>query len=116
MPVRLVPYDQDDKGTGNEALAAFNAQQRCQICGIDTPKELRGSANHNAPELDHKIPMSKGGPHSPENLQCSCRKCNIKKGASICINQAEFEKIMKCKLEFDNWKPLNANLFQNLNF
>lgn len=49
---------------------------RCRICGIDTPKELRGKFVHNAPELDHDVPLSRGGHHAPENTQCLCRSCN----------------------------------------
>ena len=52
----------------------------CQICGRKTPKSLRGTHKHNAPEIDHRIPMSKGGPHTYSNTQCACRKCNMNKG------------------------------------
>lgn len=37
---------------------------RCQFCGIKTPKKLRGTIEPNAPELDHIIPITKGGEHS----------------------------------------------------
>lgn len=49
---------------------------RCQICGKKTPKKNRGTCYSNAPELDHRVPMSKGGGHIYENVQCACRKCN----------------------------------------
>lgn len=53
---------------------------KCQICGIPTPRELRGNrVAPNAPELDHIIPVSRGGAHSPENTQCACRRCNSRK-------------------------------------
>lgn len=52
---------------------------RCQICGKRTPKERRGSTQSNAPELDHRVPMSIGGAHSYANVQCACRQCNIEK-------------------------------------
>lgn len=51
----------------------------CQLCGIATPKELRGLYVANAPEVDHIIPVSKGGPHLPSNCQCLCRACNLLK-------------------------------------
>jgi 5-methylcytosine-specific restriction endonuclease McrA len=52
---------------------------RCHICGIRTPRRLRGSYEDNAPELDHVIPLAAGGEHSRKNTACSCRKCNIAK-------------------------------------
>lgn len=52
---------------------------RCQLCGCKTPKRLRGRMVDRAPELDHIIPLSKGGGHVWVNLQCVCRKCNMKK-------------------------------------
>lgn len=53
---------------------------KCRLCGIDTPRGLRGTIAANAPELDHIIPVSKDGPHTYENVQCACRKCNNEKG------------------------------------
>lgn len=52
---------------------------RCHICGIKTPKRLRGTYEDNAPELDHIVPLAAGGEHSRRNTACSCRKCNIMK-------------------------------------
>lgn len=53
---------------------------RCKLCGVKTPKRLRGTLDPSAPELDHIIPLSKGGAHSYENTHCACRKCNGNKG------------------------------------
>lgn len=52
---------------------------RCRHCGIHTPKKLRGSYEGNAPELDHVIPLSKGGAHTYSNTQLLCRSCNASK-------------------------------------
>lgn len=52
---------------------------QCQACGVSTPKDLRGTYNDNAPELDHIVPLSKGGAHKRHNCQCLCRGCNIRK-------------------------------------
>lgn len=56
---------------------------RCRLCGIDTPASLRGTLHDQAPELDHVIPLSRGGPHTMNNTQCLCRKCNSDKGNEI---------------------------------
>ena len=53
----------------------------CRLCGVDTPKELSGTCNRNAPELDHIVPVSRGGLHTYENTQCLCRACNGWKAA-----------------------------------
>lgn len=53
----------------------------CQLCGVKTPRKLRGSYQSNAPELDHIVPLSLGGEHSYRNTQCACRQCNGSKGA-----------------------------------
>ena len=49
---------------------------KCQICGVRTPKKLRGSTHRHAPELDHVVAISRGGSHTWENVQCSCWSCN----------------------------------------
>ena len=52
---------------------------RCQLCRVKTPRSKRGSYDDDAPELDHIIPLARGGQHSYLNTQCSCRKCNCLK-------------------------------------
>ncbi len=52
---------------------------KCQICGVKTPRNLRGTYDDRAPELDHIMPLSLGGAHSYMNTQCACRKCNAVK-------------------------------------
>lgn len=54
---------------------------KCQLCGVSTPKRLRGTLDPNAPELDHIVPLAAGGDHLIENCQCACRRCNGEKQA-----------------------------------
>lgn len=54
----------------------------CRLCGAKTPEKLRGSYAMNAPELDHIIPISRGGEHSRRNTQCACRQCNMSKSGT----------------------------------
>lgn len=55
----------------------------CQICGELAPKELKGTIDPLAPEVDHIIPLSWGPKLSPghieSNCQCTHRKCNGEK-------------------------------------
>lgn len=52
---------------------------RCQVCGSKAPKRLIGGTHDRAPELDHRVPLALGGPHTYANLQLACRKCNATK-------------------------------------
>ena len=55
----------------------------CQICGVPTPKELRGLKVSNAPTLDHIVPVARGGAHSMANTRCACLRCNTSKGSKL---------------------------------
>ena len=45
---------------------------RCRRCGV--------SEQYVSLEIDHIIPISKGGKSTYENLQTLCHKCNCEKG------------------------------------
>lgn len=51
---------------------------KCCSCGLGIEDEANLLL-----EIDHKIPLSKGGMTTYENLQTLCWKCNRKKGAKI---------------------------------
>lgn len=51
---------------------------RCVICGADAA--LDSSVNL---DVDHIIPVSKGGKSTPENLRTLCSRCNNGKGAAL---------------------------------
>lgn len=73
-----------EKGAQAEAIDPMRVFARddwhCQLCGVSTPRRLRGRMVPTAPELDHIIPLSIGGMHTYDNVQCACRKCNGSKG------------------------------------
>lgn len=73
------------RGVITEMVDIFKVMQRdrwqCQLCGIKTLKNKRGTCDDRAPELDHIVPLALGGSHMWHNVQCACRKCNIEKGA-----------------------------------
>lgn len=50
----------------------------CQCCGVSAHSE-----KHLLLEIDHIIPISKGGLTTEDNLQTLCWKCNRSKGAKI---------------------------------
>jgi len=55
----------------------------CYLCKCDTPKELRGTIEPNAPEVEHIIPLARGGFHTYGNVACCCRACNIEKSDGV---------------------------------
>lgn len=56
---------------------------RCHICRRRTPESKRGTYADDAPELDHIVPLAKGGDHSRANTACACRRCNIAKSDKV---------------------------------
>lgn len=51
---------------------------QCRKCGV--------SDRNASLEIDHIIPISKGGKSTYDNLQTLCHECNVKKGAKIDYN------------------------------
>lgn len=47
----------------------------CHWCGRSVPTGER--------HVDHIMPIAKGGAHAPENLCCSCARCNLTKSAKL---------------------------------
>jgi 5-methylcytosine-specific restriction endonuclease McrA len=64
-------------------------QQPCRICG--RPDDI---------EIDHIVPMARGGSNDVDNLQPLCRVCNAIKGARR-ANQDVLEWISKHKKLFE---------------
>lgn len=68
------------KAEAVDPIAVFDRDGwRCRECRAKTPRHLRGTIDQRAPELDHILPLSKGGEHSYRNTQCLCRACNAAK-------------------------------------
>ena len=78
----------------NKARIPLNLRRRvlerdgyyCVYCDED----LRDAEIH----LDHVIPESKGGPTSYDNLQVTCRKCNLAKGV---LSESEFTNRLRTR-------------------
>lgn len=47
----------------------------CPICGV--------SLEDKAPEVDHIVPLARGGSHTWDNVACACRKRNQSKGVRL---------------------------------
>jgi hypothetical protein len=82
-PARAKKYGVPRRHFNEVALVLARDGWKCRICGVLTPKQLRGTADRRAPEVDHIVPLSdpKSPGHVPENCQCACRACNGAKGS-----------------------------------
>lgn len=77
---RALPYESVDP------MAVFERDGwQCHICGGHVPSDLRGLPVDLAPELDHIIPLAKGGHHVWDNLGLAHRKCNQDKSDRISL-------------------------------
>lgn len=78
----------------NKARIPLNLRRRiierdgyyCVYCDED----LRDAEIH----MDHVIPESKGGPTTYDNLQVTCRKCNLAKGV---LSESEFTNKLRIR-------------------
>lgn len=78
----------------NKARIPLNLRRRvlerdglyCVYCDED----LSNSEIH----MDHVIPESKGGPTTYNNLQVTCRKCNLAKGV---LSESEFTNRLRTR-------------------
>ena len=61
----------------------------CQSCNKQLRQKDRGKMKPESPEIDHVIPISRGGPHTYDNLQTMCKECNGRKGNSLDLHNNE---------------------------
>lgn len=53
---------------------------RCQVCSVQTRAAHDCHGRDDATEVDHIVPVRRGGPSDASNLRVLCRKCNRAKG------------------------------------
>jgi hypothetical protein len=56
----------------------------CQLCGVRT---IRKPGTPRSATIDHIIPLARGGPHTRDNVQTACARCNFTKGARSANDQ-----------------------------
>jgi hypothetical protein len=69
-------------GVAYDPYAVFKRDKwRCYLCNTKTQK--KDIYANDAAEIDHVIPLSKGGKDIPSNVKCCCRACNIDKSDKV---------------------------------
>ena len=101
---------------GQRALMTSNLREKikkrdcytCQICKNSTEKEPNLLL-----EIDHIVPVSKGGMTTEDNLQTLCWKCNRTKGSKIteCIEKKDNDDI---KIENDDVDNINESKYDRI--
>ena len=90
-----VAYNRDLKRRSNKNNVDFTKVERkkmldeanwkCQKCNIKVHDDRISYNSPNKANIDHIIPISKGGTSEPSNLQILCRLCNLKKADKVLI-------------------------------
>ena len=78
-----------DKSFSSVIIMYEKQNGKCYYCETSILKECEDG---NAPHIDHKIPISKGGSNSHENLCLTCRWCNASKNNK---SEQEFVEYLK---------------------
>ena len=65
-------YSEKNRLIPQNIYIEFKKKKKCNICG-------KSKKNNEYLEIDHKIPLSKGGKTTRENLQALCHECHKKK-------------------------------------
>ena len=73
------------EGRGNGIMKSIKREKdrdlmECQHCGKKTRPDFKNVHHPLYPNLDHILPLVKGGEHTKRNTQCLCHRCNLVKG------------------------------------
>lgn len=79
------------KSSGSVSILADKVVSRWKRAGAFVCYYCAGRFPRSRLHIDHIVPLSKGGPHSPDNLCRSCNTCNLKKRA-LGIRELKFLK------------------------
>jgi 5-methylcytosine-specific restriction endonuclease McrA len=90
----------------------LNSYTECALCGRPVDKQRYKSPHPLSAEVDHIIPISKGGDLcSIENLQLAHRFCNLRKRDYIPVNN-NYKSVKNSPLELSRdwsiWTPQTA--------
>lgn len=61
----------------------------CEYCGVGLDWRFKTKRPH----MDHRLPISRGGDGSVENLAIACKRCNLEKGCWTAEEYAEYRRV-----------------------
>ena len=85
----------------NEVIEKIGSNPKCHLTGREV--DILVSSDY---QLDHNIPVSKGGDNSLENLEIACKDANQAKGG---MTNEEFFQLCKEVLEHNGYKVTAEN-------
>lgn len=74
--------------TWAESAVFHRDKGRCVLCHTDLSKLF---SQHTQIHYDHIVPLAQGGMNCVTNLQLTCSKCNLSKGARSAATSLEYE-------------------------
>lgn len=74
-------------------IVAARAKGRCERCGIAISSS-RPRWHPQRSEMNHKRPLSLGGPDTPENCELICQACH-KPGGSHAPTKARMDRLLE---------------------
>lgn len=73
----------------------FLIERDGKVCRIPGCKRPTAFSNSNKPTTDHTIPLSKGGPDTPDNWKLAHEKCNQYKADRLILEDGTLEPIIR---------------------
>lgn len=81
----------------------FLIERDGKVCRIPGCKNPNVFTEKNRPTTDHRHPLSKGGPDTPDNWQLSHEKCNQMKADRLILEDGTLEPVVR------KTKPIKAH-------
>ncbi|GBR26997.1 hypothetical protein AA11826_0002 [Komagataeibacter oboediens DSM 11826] len=107
----FVGLKDEDEGTNLRKAIWARFEGRCFYCATEVTYY---SKKHNSLEIDHVVPVSKGGSDDDRNLACACRNCNRSKNNMSANEFFAFRKLKKLPVSEGFANTINGHISPEL--